>query len=380
MAGTRVEPDRQQPPRVRYAKRGGFNLAYQVVGEGPVDLVMAPGWATHLDLAWEVPGLARFLRRLASISRLVLFDERGTGLSDRVAPDAPPTLEERTDDLLAVMDAAGSHRAVLFGTLGGAAACSLLAATCPERALALVLYGTGARPLAGGPLGGPTDPSEATLDSLEREWGTGGAGLAVWAPTLTGDDQAVAAYLRLLRSAVSPGSARSLARAAYGVDWEAILPAVRVPTLVLHRTGDLVVPVGEGHRLAERLPEASFVDLPGVDHLVWAGDQDAVLEKVRGFLAEAGLGGGQEAAREPARADGLGLTRREHEVLRLVARGLTNRQIAAALFISAKTAGMHVSNILSKMGVERRAEAAAVAERLHLLASPAAADRTRGSL
>jgi pimeloyl-ACP methyl ester carboxylesterase len=287
MAGMRVEPDRQQPPRVCYAKRGGFNLAYQVVGDGPVDLVLAPGWASHLDLAWEVPGLARFLRRLASISRLVLFDERGTGLSDRVAPDAPPTLEERTDDLLAVMDAAGSQRAALLGTLGGAAACSLLAATCPERALALVLYGTGARPLAGGPLGGLADPSDAALDRLEREWGTG-AGLAVWAPSLAGDDHAVAAYLRLLRSGLSPGSARGLARAAFGMDWEAVLPAVRVPTLVLHRTGDRVVPVGEGRRLAERLPETSFVELPGVDHLVWAGDQDAVVDRLGGFLAEAG--------------------------------------------------------------------------------------------
>ncbi|HSK37026.1 MAG TPA: alpha/beta hydrolase, partial [Actinomycetota bacterium] len=163
------------------------------------------GWVTHLDLAWAVPPLARFLDRLASFSRLIVFDKRGTGLSDRVAPDAPPTLEERTDDLLAVLDAAGSHRAVLFGTLGGAAACSLLAATCPERVLALVLYGTGARPPPGGPLGGLADPSEAALDRLEREWGTGGAELDVWAPSLTGDDQAVAAYLRLLRSGVSPG-------------------------------------------------------------------------------------------------------------------------------------------------------------------------------
>ena len=286
MAGTRVEPDRRQPPRVRYAKRGGFNLAYQVVGDGPVDLVLAPGWATHLDLAWEVPGLARFLRRLASIGRLVLFDERGAGLSDRVAPDAPPTLEERTDDLLAVLDAAGSQQAVLFGTLGGAAACSLLAATCPERVLALVLYGAAARPLTAGPLGGLADPAEAALDRLEREWATG-AGLAVWAPSLLGDDQAVAAYLRLLRSGLSPGSARGLARAAFGMDWEAVLPAVRVPTLVLHRTGDLVVPVGEGRRLAERLPEASFVELPGVDHLVWAGDQDAVVDRLQGFMARA---------------------------------------------------------------------------------------------
>jgi pimeloyl-ACP methyl ester carboxylesterase/DNA-binding CsgD family transcriptional regulator len=344
-----------------------------VVGDGPVDLVLSFGWVTHLDLAWSVGPLARFLDELASFSRLIVFDKRGTGLSDRVHPDTLPTLEQRMEDLVAVMDAAGSERAVLFGTLGGAAMCGLLAATHPERAAALILYGAfGKLEPATGMLARLADTQELALDRVEREWGTEGVGLAFWAPSLFDDEETTAAYLRLTRSGASPGSARSLMTLGYQIDWEAVLPSIRAPTLVLHRTGDLVVPLRQARELARGIPGARFVELPGIDHLIWAGDQDAVLEEARSFLAEAGLGGGQEAAREPARADGLGLTRREHEVLRLVARGLTNRQIAAALFISAKTAGMHVSNILSKMGVERRAEAAAVAERLHLLASPAA--------
>ena len=352
-----------------------------MVGDGPVDLVLSSGWVTHLDLAWSVGPLARFLDELASFSRLIVFDKRGTGLSDRVHPDTLPTLEQRMEDLVAVMDAAGSERAVLLGTLGGAAMCGLFAATHPERTAALILYGAfGKLEPATGMLARLADTQELALDRVEREWGTEGVGLAFWAPSLLDDEETTAAYLRLTRSGASPGSARSLMKLGYQIDWEAVLPSIQAPTLVLHRTGDLVVPVGQARKLARGIPGARFVELPGIDHLIWAGDQDAVLEETRSFLAEAGLGGGQEAAREPAQADGLGLTRREHEVLRLVARGLTNRQIAAALFISAKTAGMHVSNILSKMGVERRAEAAAVAERLQLLASPAAADRTRGSL
>ncbi|HEV2871098.1 MAG TPA: alpha/beta fold hydrolase [Actinomycetota bacterium] len=365
-------PLSQLERKTRYAKAGSVNIAYQVVGDGPVDLVLSFGWVTHLDLAWSVGPLARFLDELASFSRLIVFDKRGTGLSDRVHPDTLPRLEQRMEDVVAVMDAAGSERAVLFGTLGGAAMCGLFAATHPERAAALILYGAfGKLEPATGLLARLADTQELALDRVEREWGTEGVGLAFWAPSLLDDEETTAAYLRLTRSGASPGSARSLMTLGYQIDWEAVLPSIRAPTLVLHRTGDLVVPLRQARKLARDIPGASFVELPGIDHLIWAGDQDTVLEEARGFLAEAGLGGGQKAAREPARADGLGLTRREHEVLRLVARGLTNRQIAAALFISAKTAGMHVSNILSKMGVERRAEAAAVAERLHLLTSPA---------
>lgn len=286
MARATIERDEHQPPRVRYVKRGGFNIAYQVMGEGPVDIVLSPGWVSHLDLAWDVPDLARFLRRLSSFSRLILFDKRGTGLSDRIAPDDLPTLEQRMEDMLAVMDATGSERAVLFGTLGGAAMCSLLAATHPERALALVLYGTFARlESATGLLARIADTTEAALDRLEREWGTQSIGVAFWAPSLVGNDQAVSAYLRLLRSGVSPGSARSLMQVGYRVNCDEVLPAVHVPTLVLHRTGDLVVPVRQGRRMAERIPNATFTELPGIDHLMWVGDQDSVINQIQAFLA-----------------------------------------------------------------------------------------------
>ena len=361
----------QPERRTRYAKAGSVNIAYQVAGDGPVDLILCFGWVTHLDLAWAVPPLARFLDRLASFSRLIVFDKRGTGLSDRVHPDTLPTLEQRMEDVVAVMDAAGSERAALLGTLG-AAMCGLFAATHPERTAALLLYGAyGKLEPDTGLLARLADTQELALDRVEREWGTEGVGLAFWAPSLLDDEETTSAYLRLTRPGVSPGSARSLMKLGYQIDWEAVLPGIRVPTLVLHRTGDLVVPIRQARKLAEGIPEARLLELSGIDHLIWAGDQDAVLDAARGFLAEAGLDASQEAPRKSAGAGRLGLTRREHEVLRLVARGLTNRQIAAALFISSKTAGVHVSNILSKMGVERRAEAAAVAERLHLLTSPA---------
>jgi class 3 adenylate cyclase len=274
-------------PRVRYAKTGSVNLAYQVVGDGPVDLVLSPGWVTHLDLAWDIPQLARLLRRLASFSRLILFDKRGTGLSDRVSSEDLPTLEQRMDDIHAVMDAAGSERAVLFGTLGGGAMCGLFAASNPERSIALILYGTfGRLEPDTGLLSRLAGSEEAALDRIEREWGTDGVGVAFWAPSLVDDEPARDAYLRLSRSSVSPGSARALMQLGYQVNWEAVLPAIRVPTLVLHRSGDLVVPVRQGRKLAEGIPHARFIELPGVDHLMWAGDQDAVVEEVRRFLAE----------------------------------------------------------------------------------------------
>jgi pimeloyl-ACP methyl ester carboxylesterase/DNA-binding CsgD family transcriptional regulator len=358
--------------RTRYAKAGSFNIAYQVLGEGPIDFVLSPGWVTHLDLTWSVPPLARFLEKLASFSRLILFDKRGTGLSDRVHPDTLPNLEQRMEDVLAVMDAAGSERAVLVGTLGGGAMCGLFAATHPERSVALILYGTfGKLEPATGLLARLADTQELALDRVEREWGTEGVGVAFWAPSLLDDEETKAAYLRLTRSAVSPGSARSLMKLGYQIDWEAVLPRIQVPTLILHRTGDLVVPIRQARKLAEGIPDARFVELPGIDHLMWAGDHDAIVDAARSFLEDAGVSSGSETALPGlVSAQELGLTRREREVLRLVGRGLTNRQIAATLFISTKTAGVHVSNILAKMGVERRAEAAAVAERLRLLTPP----------
>jgi pimeloyl-ACP methyl ester carboxylesterase len=176
--------------RVRYAKSGDFYVAYQVVGDGPFDLLLSPGWLTHLDLAWDVAPLARFLERLASFSRLILFDKKGTGLSDRLNPHTLPTTEQRMDDVRAVLDAVGSEQAVLFGTLGGAAMCGLFAAAYPDRCLALVLYGTFAKIEPDtGLLSRLADSPEAALDRIELEWGSEGVGLAFWAPSIVNDGQ-----------------------------------------------------------------------------------------------------------------------------------------------------------------------------------------------
>jgi pimeloyl-ACP methyl ester carboxylesterase/DNA-binding CsgD family transcriptional regulator len=354
---------------VRYTKWGSVNIAYQVLGDGPVDLVLSPGWVTNLDLAWDVAPLARFLERLASDYRLILFDKRGTGLSDRLQADKLPTLQERMEDLVAVMDAAGSERAVLVGTLGGGAMSGLFAATYPERSAALILYGTFAKlERDTGLLARLAGNQEDALDRIEQEWGTEGVGLAFWAPSLVHDDEAKRAYLRLMRSSVSPAAARALMRLGYQINWELVVPNVKVPTLVLHRTGDLVVPIHQARKLADGIAGARFVELPGTDHLMWAGDQDSIINEVRRFLRDSGVDsplGASSRATDTSPND-FGLSGRELEVLELIARGFTNKQIASSLHISAKTAGAHVSNILAKLSVERRAEAAAIAERLGL--------------
>jgi class 3 adenylate cyclase len=276
-------------PVVKYTKTGDFNIAYQVVGDGPVDLLLLPGWVTHLELQWDVAPLRRFLERLAGFSRLIQFDKRGTGLSDRVSPSELPTLEQRMDEVRAVMDAAGSERAVLFGTIGGGAMSGLFAATFPKRALGLILYGTfGRLEPDTGLLARLAPTQEAAIERVEREWGTEGVCVSFWAPSIVTDEETKSAYLRLTRSAASPGSARVVMQMGYALDWEEFLPAIHVPTLVLHRTDDLVVPVHQARRLAELIPGAQFVELPGSDHLMWAGDQEALLREVEAFVTSIG--------------------------------------------------------------------------------------------
>jgi len=276
-------------PVVKYAKTGEFNIAYQVLGDGPVDLLLLPGWVTHLELQWDVAPIGRFLERLAGFSRLIQFDKRGTGLSDRVSPSELPTLEQRMDEVRAVMDAAGSEGAVLFGTIGGGAMSGLFAATFPERALGLILYGTfGRLEPDTGLLARLAPNQEAAIERVEREWGTEGVCVSFWAPSIVTDEETKSAYLRLARSSVSPGAARVLMQMGYALDWEEFLPAIHVPTLVLHRTDDLVVPVHQGRRLAELIPGAKFVELPGSDHLMWAGDQESMLREVEAFVASIG--------------------------------------------------------------------------------------------
>jgi pimeloyl-ACP methyl ester carboxylesterase len=212
------------------------------------------------------------------------------------------------EDVLAVMDAAGSERAVLFGTLGGGAMCGLFAATYPQRSVALILYGTfGKLESATGLLARLADTQELALDRVEREWGTEGVGLAFWAPSLLDDEETKAAYLRLTRSAVSPGSARSLMNLGYQIDWEAVLPRIHVPTLILHRTGDLVVPIRQARKLAEGILGARFVELPGIDHLDVGGrtrcDRRRGAEFPRGCRCELRFG---DSAARPGERPGTG--------------------------------------------------------------------------
>jgi pimeloyl-ACP methyl ester carboxylesterase len=271
------------PPKTRYAKSGDVHIAYQVVGDASRDLVLVPGWVSHVEHLWDEPAVARFLTRLSSFSRLILMDRRGTGLSDPVA--SLPTLEERMEDLRAVMDAAGSQKAALFGISEGGPMTSLFAATYPDRTTGLVLYGTFARGTADPeyPWRPTSEQIQRALNRMEAEWGTGVSARA-FAPSLRQDAAQMEAWGRIERLSVSPGGMRMLIQMAMDADVRSVLPAIRVPTLVLHRTGDRVTRVEGARYIADRIPGARYVELPGDDHYPWIGDQDALLDEVEEFL------------------------------------------------------------------------------------------------
>ena len=266
---------------IQYARSGDVNIAYQVVGDGPIDLVLVSGFVSHLELDWAEPRSARFLSRLASFSRLIRFDKRGTGLSDR--PGGLPDLETRMDDVRAVMDAAGSQRAALFGYSEGGPMSTLFAGTYPERTTALVLYGTYAKrrdPDDDYPWAQTWEARQAYADQVEREWGWE-ADMHRMSPA---PDQAMSVWWATrARAAASPGAARDLILMNSQIDVRALLPAIRVPTLVLHRSGDRDSRPDEGRYIADRIPGARFVELPGDDHLPWM-DGDQILDEVEEFL------------------------------------------------------------------------------------------------
>jgi len=334
-------------PKTEYARSGDLHIAYQVVGRGPLDLVYVPGWVSHVELAWEEPTLARFLTRLASFSRLITFDKRGTGLSDRVPPEDLPSLETRMDDLRAVMDAAGSERAAIFGFSEGGNLSTMFAATYPERTSALVMFGTFAKRIRSPdyPWAPTVEDRQQFCEDIAREWAHG-MSLDRYIPSMLHD----AAFTRRLsayfRSAASPGAAVALLRMNSEIDIRHILPAIHVPTLVMHRTGDRSVQVEEGRWMAGQIPGARFVELTGDDHMPWVGDQDAVLEEIQEFLT------GIRPEREPDRVlatvlvtDIVGSTRhatrvgdrawsellaRHHEIVRKELRAARGREIDTA--------------------------------------------------
>lgn len=272
-------------PQTRYARSGGVHIAYQVVGDGPFDLVLIPGWVSHVEFAWEEPAVARFFRRLASFSRLILFDKRGTGMSDPVPLAQLPTLEERMDDIRAVMDAAGSERAALFGVSEGGSMAFVFGATYPQRTTALVLYGEYAR-LSWAPdypIGIPRERFERLLQRTDEGWGSG-AMFKYWAPDSAGDERLRQWWAQFERRAASPAAAMALVRMAYDIDARSVLPAVSVPTLVLHRSGDRMVPVEQGRYVAQHIRGAKYVELPGSGHTFFTGDAEALLNEVQEFL------------------------------------------------------------------------------------------------
>ena len=271
--------------RVRYARSDDVNIAYQTLGNGPVDLVFVMGWVSHLEYYWREPSFARFLQRLARFSRLILFDKRGTGLSDPVTQ--MPTLEQRMDDVRAVMDTVGSQRAVLLGVSEGGPLCSLFAATYPDRTEALVMIGTYARRTRTSDY--PWAPTDEERELFCREilahWG-GPVGIEARAPSMANDAAFRDWWATYLRMGASPAAAVALTRMNAQIDIRHVLPIVKVPTLVLHRRGDRCLRVEEGRYVARCIPDAKFVELPGDDHLPFVGDADGLLDEIERFVGQ----------------------------------------------------------------------------------------------
>jgi class 3 adenylate cyclase len=271
-------------PSTSYARaKDGTHLAYQVFGDGPLDLVLVWGGISHIELMWEDHNLARIFRRLASFSRVIQFDRRGIGLSDRAAANA--TLEERMEDVAAVMDAARSERAAIFGESEGGPMSALFAATYPERTTALILYGPLVRMI--GDSGFPWAPTrevfEQAMDTTVEQWGSE-EGIWAWAPSVGDDPNARLFFARFARQSASPGAFRHQMLMNAEIDVRPILPVITVPTLVVHRGRDQVVNVGQGRYAAEHIPGARYVELDGEDHLLIGGDPDALVDEVEEFL------------------------------------------------------------------------------------------------
>jgi pimeloyl-ACP methyl ester carboxylesterase len=270
----------------RYAKSGDVHIAYQVVGDTGPDLVLVPGWVSHVEYAWEDPSFSRFLRRLASFSRLILLDRRGTGLSDRVSD--LPSLEQRMDDVRAVMDEAGVEQATLFGVSEGGPMCILFAATHPRRTRALVLFGTAARWTRAPdyPIGIPPETLDKLAQQIGSAWGTG-VSADLFAPSVAKDEAFRRSWARFERFAVSPAGIQTLIRMLYEIDVRHVLPVIRVPTLVLQRQDDRAMRAEGARYVAERIPGARYVEIPGADHFPFVGDADVIVEEVEEFLAGA---------------------------------------------------------------------------------------------
>jgi class 3 adenylate cyclase/pimeloyl-ACP methyl ester carboxylesterase len=278
-----------QPPQTQYVERDGISIAYQVVGDGPVDLLLSPGFISHLDLQWVEPGMSRFLSRLASFARLIIYDKPGTGLSDPVSQ--LPTLEERVGDMVAVLDGAGSQRATVLGVSEGGPTAVLLAAMHPELITSLIVFGTFACATEAAREDFPAEVvqrAERTLNEFEEvfeHWGDGGRLMETLAPSVTLTEPQKRMFGMFARAAASPRMARALVETALQIDVRDFLASVRLPALVLHAEGDCVIPIEAGRQLADGIAGARFVALSGVDHAFWL--VDGLVDEIERFVTGA---------------------------------------------------------------------------------------------
>jgi pimeloyl-ACP methyl ester carboxylesterase len=271
------------PPPTRYVSGGSVHLAFQTYGKGPIDILMLPGFVSHVERGWEGPRCRPFLASLAGMGRLILLDRRGVGLSDRVG--STPSVEATAADIGTVLDAVKSRRVVLFGWSEGGPACIKFAADHPERVAGLVLFGSLAKGSAAPDYPHALEAAQFDmwLQQLVASWG-GPAGIETFAPSLANDAQARAWWAGLLRAASSPGAIKGVLAALRDTDVRHLLKKISAPTLVLHRRGDRAVRIGAGRHLASQIPQARFVELDGADHWVFAGDQQPVLANIRQFV------------------------------------------------------------------------------------------------
>lgn len=355
-------------PPIAYARSDGTNIAYQAFGQGPATIVLVPGFISHIEFAWHEPSLARFLRRLSSSARVVAFDKRGMGLSDRSGTDATPSLQERRDDIEAVMDAVDAPSAVLLAWSEGGPTALSFAQARPERCEGLVLIGTTSSFVQSDavPSAIPRPLLETFIEVVEEGWGSGVA-FELYAPSLVGDDRARDWWASYQRLACSPGAVAASLRLHLEIDVHDVLPHIDVPTLVVHQTDDMVIPVECGRALADGIPGARLLERTGSDHLYWLGDQDESLLAVRELLGRtrfaAHLLSGRTGRIPRPKSGWESITDAEMDVVRLLVTGLTNREIGQRLHLSPRTVETHVAHVLQKLGLGRRTEIAAEGSR-----------------
>jgi pimeloyl-ACP methyl ester carboxylesterase/DNA-binding CsgD family transcriptional regulator len=349
----------RRSPTVRYAKGSNGWIAYEVMGTGPTDVVLLPGPLSHLDLLWDEPSCAAFLRDLATFCRLIIFDSSGTGLSDPVS-DGILTPEQTADDFHAVMNASETERAAIFGISGGGSLATLIATTHPDRATALILYGSYPKLSSGPdyPWGSSTErPAEDVAlkpDYRSHNWQN---------PTVHDDPRVGEWSERFFRSAGSPGVIRDVIAMMRNLDVRPILHCITTPTLVIARKNDAVISIDNSRYLAAHIPHAQLIELDGVDHHPWYGNADTVIDTIHHFLTDAIPHITQRTQRTRG-TPSTRLTRREREVITLIHAGLTAREVAKRLVISERTVETHIAHAYTKLGINSRHE-------LHRLTSAA---------